>query len=312
MAPVEPSLIIIAGPTAVGKTTLSIDLAERVGAEIVNADSRSFYRGMDIGTAKPSAADQARVPHHLINFLAPDEPISLARFQDLAYETIDDILARGRWPLLVGGTPQYINAIAEGWNIPRVEPDPAFRARLEDELSRLGVGALSARLRAVDPIAAETCGRNGRRIIRALEVFEKTGVPMSTQQSRGPARYATLEYGLWRPREDLYPRIDSRVHDQVRAGLVDEVRGLLDAGVPPDAPSFSSIGYRQLVPYIRGEEDLDVAISRIQLDTHKLVRHQETWWRKNTRLTRIDMTQPDPLDRVICRIRQVFGDESIP
>jgi len=294
----KPALIAIVGATAVGKTRLSISLAERFNGEIVNADSRSFYRGMDIGTAKVSPAEQARVPHHLVDILDPDEPVSLALFQDLASEAIADIVARGRLPFLVGGTPQYVNALVEGWKMPRVEPDAELRSLLQREADEHGFEPLLARLREVDPASAERTGPNIRRIIRALEVYEKTGRPMSEQQSKGPEPYDALELELWRPREDLYRRIDDRVTEQIDAGLMNEIRALLDAGLSPDAGSFSSIGYRQAMPYTQGKATLDEMIERIRFDTHRLVRHQETWWRKNPRLVRIDMTQAGAESRI--------------
>lgn len=292
-SPAKPPLIVIVGATAVGKTALSLDLAERFHGEIVNADSRSFYRGMDIGTAKPSPADRARVPHHLIDILDPVDDVSLAMFQDLATAAIADILARGKVPFLVGGTPQYVNALVEGWQIPRVEPDPAFRARMQAIADRDGAAALLDRLREVDPESADRAGPNVRRAIRALEVYEATGTPMSEQQAKGPPPYNALELELWRPREELHARIDARVDQQVAEGLFDEIRALLDRGVPPDARSFGSIGYRQALPHVLGDASAAEVVQRIKFDTNRLVRHQQTWWRKNPRLVRIDLTQPD-------------------
>lgn len=293
--PVSPEthlspLIVIVGPTSVGKTELALDLAESLNGEIVNADSRLFYRGMDIGTAKPSREEQARVPHHLLDILDPNDPISLATFQDMAYAAIDDVLARGKMPFLVGGTPQYVNAIVEGWQIPRVEPDPALREGLQAEADAHGIASMEERLRAVDPVAADRNAGNLRRIIRALEVWEKTGRPISEQQSKGPPRYDALEIELWRPREELRQRIGDRAARQVSGGLFDEILTLLAGGADPESPSFSSIGYRQAMPHIRGEATAEEALERIRFDSHRLVRHQETWWRKNPRLVRVDLS----------------------
>lgn len=287
-----PPLIVVVGPTAVGKTRLSIDLAQEVGDEIVNADSRLFYRGMDIGTAKPTVDERRGVPHHLIDFLHPNDPVSLATFQDHAFAAIDGVLARGKVPFLVGGTPQYINAVVENWQIPRVDPDPDLRTRLQQEADEHGADHLLARLREVDPASAERNAGNTRRVIRALEVWEKTGIPITEQQGKGYPSYDALEIELWRPREELYQRIDDRALDQIRGGLVDEIRGLIAAGADPESPSFSSIGYRQAMPYIRGEATIEDIIERMRFDCHRLVRHQETWWRKNPRLIRIDLQQP--------------------
>lgn len=288
-----PRILVLVGPTAVGKTALSIELAQLYNAEIVNVDSRLFYHGMDIGTAKPTSAQLAQVRHHLVDFLEPADPISLATVQDMAFAAIDDILALDKLPILVGGTPQYVNAIVENWQIPRVEPNPELRARLEAE-EQAQPGILYTRLEAVDPQAEKHRG-NTRRIIRALEVYEATGQPISALQGKGEPRYEALEIELWRPRAELHKRIDNRALEQIEHGLIEEVTALLDAGVDPASPSFSSIGYRQIVPYIRGEITLDEAIARIQFDCHRLVRHQETWWRKNPRLVRIDLDEPDAL-----------------
>jgi tRNA dimethylallyltransferase len=285
-------IVAVVGPTAVGKTVLAIDIAETFGGEIVNVDSRLFYRGMDIGTAKPDASQLARIPHHLVDFLNPNDPVSLATVQDLAFAAIDDILSRGALPLLVGGTPQYVNAIVENWRIPRVEPNPELRTRLEHE-EQSQPGVLLARLREVDPEGAERHAGNTRRIIRALEVYEATGQPITALQGKDHPRYDALELELWRPREELHARIDARAVAQIEAGLIDEVRALLDGGADPTAGSFSSIGYRQVLPYIRGEATRDEVIERIQIDCHRLVRHQDTWWRKNPRLVRIDLTRSD-------------------
>ncbi|HEV2072418.1 MAG TPA: tRNA (adenosine(37)-N6)-dimethylallyltransferase MiaA [Thermomicrobiales bacterium] len=305
----KPPLIVIVGPTAVGKTRLSLMLAEQFNGEIVNADSRSFYRGMDIGTAKVSLEERERVPHHLIDILDPNDSVSLALFQDMAYASVRDITVRGKTSFLVGGTPQYVNAVVEGWNIPRVEPDSDFRLLLEREAAEHGFENLLERLRVVDPESAIRTGSNVRRIIRALEVYEKTGRPMSEQQSKGPAPFRALELGLWRPREDLHRRIDERVHSQIAEGLFDEIRSLLSQGVSPESAAFTSIGYRQGMPYIRGEATADEVAERIRLDTRRLVRHQETWWRKNPRLLRIDLTQPDETTRVQRAVAVHLGDE---
>lgn len=286
----KPPLIVIAGPTAVGKTALGIDLSLRFNGEVISADSRYLYRGMDVGTAKPSAAEQRGVPHHLIDVVRPDEEMSLATYQELAYAAINGTLARGHIPFLVGGTPLYLNAVIEGWRIPRVPPDPAFRAELAAEADRHGVGVLAARLAKVDPVTAARSGQNLRRIIRALEIYQATGRPMSELEGKGPRPYTTLEFGLTMPRSRLYRAIDDRVDEQIAHGLVDEVRQLLAGGLDPEARAMSSLGYRQLLPYLRGEEPLADAVARIKTETHRYVRHQETWLRRNPCLIAVGMT----------------------
>ena len=302
----RPRIVVLVGPTAVGKTALSIELATQFDAEIVNVDSRLFYRGMDIGTAKPTVEERSGVPHHLIDFLDPNDPISLAVVQDLAFAAIDDVLARGKLPLIVGGTPQYVNAIVENWKIPRVEPNPQLRARLEQqELEQ--PGTLLARLKDVDPAGAEKHQGNTRRIIRALEVYEATGTPITELQGKDNPRYNALELEIWRPREELYARIDRRARDQIDAGLIDEVKNLIAAGADPAAGAFSAIGYRQVLPYLAGDATLEDVIERLQLDCHRLVRHQETWWRKNPRLIRIDMRAADAVATVYDHIKDFLS-----
>jgi tRNA dimethylallyltransferase len=284
---------VVAGPTAVGKTALGIALAEEFDGEVVNADSRYLYRGFDIGVAKPDLVERRGIPHHLLDILLPDGDMTLARYQDLALEAIAVVTDRSKLPILVGGTPLYINAVVEGWKMPRVPPNPSLRAALEAEARVRGPEILGKRLREVDPVAAKRCGRNLRRIIRALEVYEETGIPMSAQESKGPPPFETLELGLTMPRDALYRAVDDRVRSQIERGLVAEVRTLLDRGVPESAPAMSSLGYRQLLPYIRGESSLEQAVEQIRHDTHRYVRHQETWLRRNSRLIRLDVTSPE-------------------
>ena len=296
-------IVVVAGPTAVGKTALGITVARELGGEVVNADSRYLYRGFDIGVAKPDPVERQGIPHHLIDILPPDGQMSLARYQDLALHTIESVLGRNNLPILVGGTPLYVNAVVEGWRIPRVPPNPSLRAALEDEARTHGLTVLRDRLREVDPVAAERTGANARRVIRALEIYEATGVPMSSQEGKGPPPYRALEIGLTMPRDDLYRAVDNRVGDQIERGLVDEVRALLESGVPPTAPAMSSLGYRQLIPYLMGESSLEEAVERIRLDTHRYVRHQETWLRRNTRLVWFDVTTPGWMTTVSTRAR---------
>jgi tRNA dimethylallyltransferase len=303
--PGAPKIVVIAGPTASGKTRLGVELALRFNGEVVNADSRYLYRGMDIGVAKPTMEERRGVPHHLIDILDPVDDMSLAPYQTWATEEIREIVDRGRLPLLVGGTPLYVNAVVEGWRIPRVPPDPDYRAEME----RLAPETLMARLAEVDPVAAERSGPNLRRVIRALEIYDATGIPMSAQEGRGPRPFETLELGLEFPRELLYEAVDRRIDHQIAIGLVDEVRSLLQGVVPEDAPALSSIGYRQLIPALRGEETLESAIQRIKHDTHKYVRHQQTWLKRNRRLVPIDVTQPDWIERAAALVYQYVNPE---
>jgi tRNA dimethylallyltransferase len=302
------SIVVIAGPTAAGKTRLGIELAKRFDGEVVNADSRYLYRGMEIGVAKPSLAERAGVPHHLIDVRDPNEEMTLAAFQEMAYDAIDDIAARGKLPLLVGGTPLYVNAVVEGWRIPRVPPDPVFRAELEREIREVGLEPIAARLAAVDPIIAARSGKNARRVIRALEIHRATGQPMSAVEGKGPPPYRALEIGLTMPRAQLHAAIDARVDHQIASGLVEEVARLLASGVAADAPAMSSIGYRQLVPHLQGEKSLAEATHRIKVDTHRYVRHQETWLRRNPRLVAISVTKPDWTEQAARLVSEFLSD----
>jgi tRNA dimethylallyltransferase len=292
MSPRSP-LIVIAGPTAVGKTSLALSLAGEFNGEVVNADSRAFYRGMDIGTAKPSPEERSAVRHHLIDIFGPADEMSLSQFQQLAFAAIDDTLHLGKLPFLVGGTAQYLNAVVENWSIPQVPPDNTFRRAMEQRVDAEGVAVMLEELRAVDPASAERTGPNPRRIIRALEVYRHTGTPMSKLLGKNDPRYRALQLELWLPREVLHQRIAQRIENQVKNGLVDEVRGLLQSGVDPGVPAFSSIGYREVLPYLRGEASLEETVAAIQHATNRLVRHQQTWFRKNPAMVWIDLTDPD-------------------
>ncbi len=269
-------LIAIVGPTAVGKTALAIRLAEDFQGEIVSADSRQVYRGMDIGTAKPTAEEQRRVPHCLIDLINPGEAFTLAQYQRLAYMAIAGVHARGRLPLLVGGSGLYVRAVLEGLTIPRVAPNPARRAELE----QADAATLYARLQQLDPRAsARIDPRNKRRVIRAIEVCEATGKPVSTLQVRKAPNYRVLRIGLTLPREELYRRINARVDAMMAAGLVDEVRRLLAKGYDLDTPSMSGLGYRQIALYVKGEATLDEAVRLLKRDTRRFVHHQYSWFR---------------------------------
>jgi tRNA dimethylallyltransferase len=274
------SLLVIVGPTAAGKTALSLHLAEALAGEVISADSRLFYRGMDIGTAKPTPEERARVPHHLIDIADPDETVGLAEFREQASAAIVGVQSRGKLPLLVGGTGQYVRAVVEGWQIPRAPPDPDLRAALEIQAEREGAGALHARLADLDPVAAERIDpRNVRRVIRALEVCLITGQPISEQQRKHPPAYPIVQIGLTRTRPDLYARVDRRVEAMVDAGLADEVRQLIDAGFSWDLPAMSGLGYVQFRPYFEGRASLEEVAAEIKRATRRFIRQQYNWFR---------------------------------
>lgn len=273
-------LIAIVGPTAVGKTEISIKLAEHFIGEIVSADSRLFYRGMDVGTAKPSAEDQKRVPHHLIDVADPDQVWSLAKFQRAANKAIEEIHRRGKLPFLVGGTGQYIRAVVEGWQIPEVKPDLRLRQALQNWAEDLGAVGLFERLMIIDPeAAAKIEPSNLRRSVRALEVIFHTGEKFSRQKGRSGTPYQVLIIGINRPRSELYDRIDARIENMVANGLVEEVQDLLDKGYSPDLPPLSAIGYHQIINYLQGDITLEEGINQIKRSTRQFVRRQANWFK---------------------------------
>lgn len=278
----RPPLIVIVGPTAVGKTEISIQLAERLAGEIVSADSRLFYRGMDIGTAKPAPSQRARVPHRLVDVADPDQVWSLAVFQQAAYQAIAEIHARGRLPFLVGGTGQYIRAVIEGWQIPKVRSSPPLREALENWAAEIGPDGLHDRLAVLDPKAAAGIDyRNLRRTVRALEVILRTGHQFSAQRSKGVLPYRNLQIGLIRPRKELYARIDTRIDAMLADGFVNEVRQLLSQGYSPDLPTLSAIGYREIVAYLKGKASLQEAVKLIKRHTRQFVRRQANWFKQD-------------------------------
>ena len=274
-------LVVLVGPTAVGKTELSIQLAERVGGEIISADSRLFYRGMDIGTAKPSFLDRQRVPHHLIDIADPDETVGLAVFQRAAQQCIHEIIVRSHLPFLVGGTGQYVRAVYQDWRIPAQRADPELREILYAWGQKIGARQLHARLRVIDPNAAAKIEPNNlRRTVRALEVIFLTGMRFSEQRTRSQQPpYDVLILGLKRSRVEIYARIDARIQQMLAAGWLEEVRGLLDAGYSPDLPAMSAIGYQQLAEVLLGKRSLEDAVTEITSLTHHFVRRQANWFK---------------------------------
>ncbi len=273
-------LLIVLGPTAVGKTGLAIEVAKRIGGEIISADSRQIYREMNIGTAKPTAEQQTAVQHHLIDVVNPDENLSLADYQKLARTAIDDIHSRGLVPLLVGGTGQYITALVEGWSIPQVAPNEVLRAELEQFAQQDGAAALHNRLAAIDPKAAGNIDyRNVRRVIRALEVCIVAGEPISELQRKQPPDYDMKHIGLTMERENLYLQADRRVDMMMAEGFLQEVECLLKFGYSRKLPSMSGLGYAELTAHILDNLPLEEAITRTKHNTHDFIRRQYTWFR---------------------------------
>lgn len=298
-------LIAIVGQTATGKTALGIALARRLDGEIINADSRQVYRGMDVGTAKPSPAERAQARHWLIDVLAPDEPLTLSTFLELAHDAADDIWSRGKLPLVVGGTGQYIRALLEGWQVPKVPPQPALRAELEALAEREGADAVRDELRRIDPASAETIdARNVRRMIRAIEVTRMTGRPFSEWGGKSEPDFGATVVGLRLPRDDLYRRIDERVDAMIRAGLFEEVRRLNAEGYGCGLPSMSSIGYREACQHLQGELSAGEAAARIKTETHRLARVQDTWFRNDPAIRWLDADDPALVETALALVEQ--------
>ena len=272
----DKPVIAILGPTAVGKSALALRLAQELRGEIVSADSRQVYRGMDIGTAKPSVAEQRLVPHHLIDLVNPNEPFALAEYQHLAYAAIAQVHARGNTPFFVGGTGLYVRAVLEGLSIPRVAPNLERRTELEREDALV----LYARLQRLDPLAASKIDpRNKRRVIRALEVCEAAGKPISELQKLNAPNYRVFRIGLTMPRDEIYRRINARVDQMISDGLVEEVCALLAHGYTADLPAMSGLGYRQIAAYLNGKCTREEAIHSLKRDTRRFVHHQYSWFR---------------------------------
>jgi len=278
-------LLVLLGPTAVGKTALSLQIAKAADAEIISGDSMQVYRGMDIGTAKLPPEERQGIPHHLIDILDPWEPFSVSQFQRLCLEKIEEIRARGRLPFIVGGTGLYIESVCYGYAFEGEGGDAAFRERMKEFAAAHGPAALHARLAALDPAAAERLHPNDlRRVIRALEVIEATGRPFSEvqpQRRKDPKEspFNLCLIGLTMDRELLYRRIDRRVDEMMAAGLVDEVKALLAAGVPRNAVSMQGLGYKEIAAYLCGETDLETAVALIKRDTRRFAKRQLSWFR---------------------------------
>jgi tRNA dimethylallyltransferase len=273
-------VIAIVGPTAVGKSELGLRLAQYFPIEIISADSRQVYRYMDIGTSKPSPAERAAVPHHVIDVVEPDEDFSLAMYHQLAMEVLKAIQQKGKLPLLVGGSGLYVWSLVEGWKIPEVPPDQKLRRQLESRAEQEDSRSLYQELQDIDPVAAAKINpSNVRRIIRALEIYYAIGQPPSQLQHKEAPAFSVLIIGLTQERSELYRKIDGRVDKMIQRGLVEEVEQLLKKGYSSSLPSMSGIGYKQIGQFLRGEMTLPEAIDKIKYETHRLARHQYAWFR---------------------------------
>lgn len=281
----KPKLVVILGPTASGKSALGMALAQRFHGEIVSADSRQVYRGLDIGSAKVTPQEQAMVPHHLLDVVDPNAVYSVAQYQRAANAAIADMLARGYQPFLVGGSPHYIQAVVDNLDIPAIPPQPALRAELESR----PLSELLAQLEELDPRSAATIERhNPRRVIRALEVCIVSGKPFSEQRRVAAPLYESLLVGIQWPRTVLYQRIDARVDERMQQGMVQEVQHLLQ-GVSSERLEALGLEYRYINRWLRGEYASEAAmVERLKYAIHDFTRRQLTWFRKEARITWIE------------------------
>ena len=279
---VNNPLIIIVGPTAVGKTEVSIRLAEAIGGEIISADSRLFYRGLDIGTAKPSLQERARIKHHLIDVSDIDDHWSLAVFQERVYQLSAEIRTKGKIPILVGGTGQYVRAIIEGWIIPEQEPDQNLRRAIQRYGESIGAEKLHEKLQIVDVAAADKIEpMNLRRTIRAFEVIFSTGKLFSLQKGRSAINFNYKMIGLKRNRQELYERIDQRIENMFRDGLISEVEQIIEKGYSRNLSSLSAIGYKEVIDMLYGEIDMEEAVRLMKRRTRQYVRRQANWFKQD-------------------------------
>lgn len=305
MSPQLLPLCVLVGPTGVGKTEVAIELARRLDGEVVTADSMQVYRGMDIGTAKPTIAERAGIPHHLIDVITPDSPFNVARYRDLAHEAIAHIHARGRLPILSGGTGLYVKAVVGEFLFPDQGADSELRRKLQQEAETEGRERLHAKLAAADPVAAMRIHPNDvRRVVRALEVYESTGRTMTEHiaaaQARGP-RYRDVRIGLVRDRAELYERIDRRVYAQLEQGLIDEV-SRLRTEYRLHRTALQGLGYKEVLDYLDGRVSLAEAVASLQRETRHYAKRQLTWFRRDSDIVWFNLSESDSLSQPLAQM----------
>ncbi len=305
-------LVVITGPTATGKTDIGVQVAGHVGGEIVSADSMLVYRGMDIGTAKPSISQMGGIPHHLIDIVEPDQEYNVALFQQQARNIIEDIMSRDKIPILVGGTGLYIRAVIDDYGFSDTEGNESYRKALQNEAVENGPESLHKRLSVVDPLAAAKLHpRDVRRVIRALEVHRHTGRPISsyhTLDQPGQQFYNLLMYGLTMNRETLYKKIEQRVDLMLAAGLVEEVKKLINMGFSTELSSMRGLGYKEIAAHLYGEMSLTQAVDILKRNTRRFAKRQMTWYRRDDRIKWFDVDQCAGPEFIVQEItRQVEG-----
>lgn len=306
------NLICIAGPTASGKTALSIALAKELGAEIVSCDSMQIYKRMDIGTAKPTAEEMASIPHHMLSVAEPWEDFSVSKYCQMAAPIVDDILARGKTAIIVGGTGLYMDALIKGNDFAPV-PATGRREKLEELAQTQGIEAVIEKLRAVDPESADRLHPSDRkRIIRAMEVYLETGESITEHNRKTqllPPRYQPIWFGLEdAERSALYARIDRRVEQMLEQGLIKEIQSLLAEGIPEKCTAMQAIGYREFIDALRGRSSMETAIALVQQSSRKYAKRQLTWFRRNPAIHWLRREEKDTLSQILPKARQILAE----
>jgi tRNA dimethylallyltransferase len=297
------------GPTASGKTALAIELAKELNGEVISCDSMQIYRGMDIGTAKPTQEEMQGIPHHMIDICDPTEDFSVSRYTDMATPILEDVLARGKTAIIAGGTGLYVDSLIRGNEFSPI-PATGHRERLEKRIEAEGVDPLLEELRKVDPESAENSMRNPRRIIRALEVFYETGETITAHNLKTqaiPPRYNPIWIGLdFTNRADLYARIDRRVEIMLETGLMEEIKTILASGIPEKATALQAIGYKEFVDALAGRSTLQSAVAQVQQSSRRYAKRQLTWFRRNERMNWIIREPETPALEILQQARQIL------
>lgn len=305
----QKPLVAIIGPTAVGKTKLSLTLAKELNAEIISGDSMQVYKGMNIGTAKPTVEKRQNIPHHMIDILTPEEDFSVADFQQRVDELIPEIVQRGKLPMLVGGTGLYIKALIQGFLFPEMETDWELRERLEAEADKHGTEYVHDKLKEIDPTLADKLHPNDlRRVIRGIEVYQQTGKTSTHFRQKAkerPPRYRAVKIGLRRDRDELYDRINRRVNSMIDNGLIEEVKELYEAGYDRELTSMQGLGYKELIGYFEGEYDLEEAVRLIKRNTRHFAKKQLTWFRKDDEIHWFDVEEYE-FEKLISDVEEVI------
>ena len=307
-------LIVLTGPTAVGKTELSLELAEKADAEIISADSMQIYQEMNIGTAKASKAERKQIKHHLIDFLSPEADYSVSQFQDDCDQAVSEIKSRSKTPMLVGGTHLYLRAVLEGFMLPDIEPDYELRQKLEALAEAEGTEAVHQILAEKDSITAKKLHPNDlRRVIRAVEIYEQTGKTKSyykKQQKERPPRYSAYKFALIRSRENLYQRINQRVEQMMEAGLLKEVQSLLNKYQNLSDTAQQALGYKELISHLKGEISLEKAVYEIKKRSRHFAKRQLTWLRKEDDLIVFNIEDENKEEILTTMLKLIKGEKN--